>query len=145
MDKIILCVTGTLGFSILLNLPRKKIFIVLIGAFISAFIFETMCKNYTVFTSSLFASFSIGVYSEITARLFKTPSTVILIPCTIPLLPGSFLFYAMNYFVKGDYRLFNKYLLSTLYDCFGISLGIIITVTIVLTLRKLKTNIFTNR
>lgn len=129
----------------MLNLPRKKIVLVMIGACVSAFTFELMCKKYSVFASSLAASLLIGIYSEIIARIIKTPSTVILIPCTIPLLPGSYLFYATNYFVNSNYKLFNKYMLDALHDCFGISLGIILTLTTVLTIRKIKTNMFTNK
>ena len=143
--KPLLCISGTMGFCILLNLPREKIFTVLISSAMSSFIFEYMCMDYSTFTSALTASLVIGIYSEIAARIIKTPSTVILLPSTIPLLPGSFLYYSMNYFVEKNYKLFVSYLLETVYTCFGIALGIILTVTAVLTLRKIKSEIFTNR
>lgn len=138
MVKPLLCVTGTLGFCVLLNLPISKIIYVILGSAVSAVTFEFMTLRYSVFLSALCASLLAGIFSEISARISKTPSTVILLPCTIPLLPGSYLYYAMNYFVEEKYELFTKYLLETVYTCFGIALGMIITVTIILTLRKLK-------
>ncbi len=41
-------------------------------------------------------------------------------------------------FIKNDYTGFVKYLLDTLYTCFGIAVGIMITISAVLIIRKIK-------
>ncbi len=44
----------------------------------------------------------ITIYSEIWARILKTPSTVILMPTVIPLIPGGSLYYAMDAALRHD-------------------------------------------
>ena len=42
------------------------------------------------------------VYAEFLARMLKTPATLFVLPAVIPLVPGSFLYYAMSGAVRGD-------------------------------------------
>ena len=140
MKNIILCVLGTLGFCPVLNVKKRSIIYVAFGAFISAFIFETLCKKYgfDLFIASFFASLSIGIYSEIIARIKKAPSTVFFLPCSIPLLPGSSMFYAMNYLVLKDYTAFKANLFDAANISFGIALGAVATMIILFVIRKFR-------
>ncbi len=49
-----------------------------------------------VFLSNLLAGFCTASYSEILARIKNAPSTAFFIPSTIPLVPGSTLYYCMS-------------------------------------------------
>lgn len=66
---------------------------------------------------------AVCVYSEIFARLLKTPASVILAPATVPLLPGGSLYYMMSYLVRFDYSKFVFYAKETVLTGFGIALG----------------------
>ena len=44
----------------------------------------------------------ITIYSEIWARVLKTPATTILMPTVIPLIPGGSLYYAMDAALRHD-------------------------------------------
>ena len=44
----------------------------------------------------------ITIYSEIWARVLKTPVTTILMPTVIPLIPGGSLYYAMDAALRHD-------------------------------------------
>ena len=44
----------------------------------------------------------ITIYSEIWARILKTPATTILMPTVIPLIPGGSLYYAMDAALRHD-------------------------------------------
>ena len=44
----------------------------------------------------------ITIYSEIWARVLKTPTTTILMPTVIPLIPGGSLYYAMDAALRHD-------------------------------------------
>lgn len=129
MISIISSILGTLGFCAILNVPKSKIIWVGIGAAISASIFEVLysLKNFGVFTATVIAAIAIGIYSEIIARIIKTPSTVILLPSTIPLLPGGSLYYAMSYLVAGSYKNFMHYAIETINTGCGIAVGAIVT------------------
>ena len=43
------------------------------------------------------------VYSELFARVCKTPTTSFLVPSIIPLIPGGLLYYTMQAAVGGDW------------------------------------------
>lgn len=54
------------------------------------------------FLGFFFVAILITIYSEIWARILKTPSTVILMPSVIPLIPGGSLYYAMDAALRHD-------------------------------------------
>lgn len=119
---------GTLGFCYVLNAPIKKIPFIIIGAFISASIFELLNSNgISIFLSTMAASTAIGIYCEAVARIIKTPTTVILLPSTVPLLPGGSLYYTMRNLITGDTEGFIAFAVETILIGFGIAIGNIIT------------------
>ena len=63
------------------------------------------------------------LFCEITARITKQPTTVILTPAVIPLLPGSSIYYTMLYAIQGNGKLTTQYAKSTLYAGLGIAMG----------------------
>ncbi|MFR5876629.1 MAG: threonine/serine exporter family protein [Eubacterium sp.] len=129
MISIISSILGTLGFCAILNVPKRKIIWVIIGAAISASIFEVLYsfEKFSIFTATMLAAMAIGIYSEIMARKTKTPATVILLPSTIPLLPGGSLYYAMSYLVAGNHESFAQYAAETISTGCGIAVGAIVT------------------
>ncbi|MCH5316965.1 MAG: threonine/serine exporter family protein [Eubacterium sp.] len=127
MLDIFTCVLGTLGFSILLKVSKQKLIFTVIGGTISSVIYYFMTESgYDTFKSTLFAMVAICVYSEIMARIIKTPANVILIPSTIPLLPGGFLYYTLSYLVHADKENFYFYGKETVFVGLGIALGAVI-------------------
>ena len=94
---------GSVGFSILFNLRGRKLLITTIGGLISWAVFLVL-ENWIPGESMRYflAMAAITVYAEIFARVEKTPTTTFLVPCVIPLIPGSALYYTMNFAVRGD-------------------------------------------
>ena len=70
------------------------------------------------------------------SRLKKLPTTVILMPSTIPLLPGSSIYYTMLYAITSDNDKFLNYAKSTVLTGLGISLGAVIATVIIKILSK---------
>ena len=124
---IITCVLGTLGFSVILRVSRRKLILSVIGGTISAVIYYVLFqKGASTFTATFFAMICICVYSEIFARATKTPSNVILIPSTIPLLPGGNLYYSLSCLIRGDGSGFSHYAKETVLAGLGIALGAVV-------------------
>lgn len=140
VKNILLCVFGTVGFCVVLNVPKNKIFSVIIGAFFCSFTFEMLFEYTTlgIFACTLTAVIVAHTYSEIIARILKTPSTVILIPSTVPLLPGGYLFYAMSYLVTGNKAAFIYNARQTALVAFAIALGSVITLIVLNIIRRVK-------
>lgn len=132
MKEIIACVFGTLAFAVLLKVPKTLLFYAAFGGLISAsisYFLSSSGKN--AFITSLFAMTAVAIYSEIMARIKKTPATVILLSSTIPLLPGSTIYHAMQNAVNGNTEQFDLYAAQTVQTATGLGLGAVIVAVLV--------------
>ena len=57
--------------------------------------------KYSIPASFMFASIALTIYSEVMARILKTPVTSTLIASLIPLVPGSGVYFTMSYLVEN--------------------------------------------
>ncbi len=99
---------GCLGFSFLFNVHGKGISLCMLGGVIcwaSYCLAEGLGGGEGMAT--FIASFVIAVYSEVMARVRKCPAIGYLVLGLIPLIPGSSLYYTMNYAVRGDMAMFS--------------------------------------
>lgn len=140
VKNILLCVLGTFGFCAVLNAPKKHIKYILLGAFISAGVYELCEKRLLlgVFSSTLISAVVVEFYSEAVARAIKAPAIVILVPCEIPLLPGGYLFYAVTSVVSGKLDLFFHYASLTACVAFALAMGAVICLIVLAVLRRCK-------
>lgn len=134
MDLIIqisTCVLGALGFAVTMKVPKKTLIYIALGGFLSTSIERTMSLFFNDFISCLTAMIVLSLYCEMIARIIKSPTTVTLMPSTIPLLPGSSIYYTMLWAINGNKDLMSSYASSTLLSGLGIALGAVIASAIV--------------
>lgn len=136
--EVIFCVIGTLAFAVTMNIPKKFLIYVFIGSFASSLTERILNQYYGDFIACFFAMIIVAFFSEIIARKEKTPTTVILIPCVIPLLPGSAIYYTMLYAISSQLELAKDSALSTLLSGLGIALGAVIESTIIKIVKAYK-------
>lgn len=134
---------GSLGFSILFNIRGRKLLVASLGGLISWTIFlllEPVFQGEAL--RYFFASAAITVYSEIFARVLKTPTTTFLVSSIVPLIPGGSLYYTMNYALNEQWNLFVQKAVSTLELALALAVGIIAVTTLtrmyMAVLRRLK-------
>ncbi len=142
--EILTSVLGTFAFAVILNAPKNRLLFVTLGGLISGtclVIFQALLNN--TFFSVCAASFITALYSEIFARLIKTPSTVIFIPSSIPLLPGGSLYYTVYNLIYFNKNNFTHYLKETAETGAGIALGVTAVAIIIFSIRS-KRNAKTN-
>ncbi|MGN0522131.1 MAG: threonine/serine exporter family protein [Eubacterium sp.] len=144
MKEIIFCVIGAFAFSIIMKAPKKCLISILFGGIISAGVYQILFESYGELLSCMIAMMCTVFYSEIMARVLKEPSTVILMPSTIPLLPGSSIYYTMLYGVLSDSDGFLRYGKATLFAGLGIALGAVISSIIVNIISKYKVSKINN-
>lgn len=131
ISEIICCILGTLAFAVIMKAPKKSLAFIAAGAVISSSVERLLSNYYSDFTACLTAMICLSFFCELMARVLKEPATVILMPSTIPLLPGSSIYYAMFYAVQADGKLFLSYAEATLYAGTGIALGAVISSTVI--------------
>ena len=73
--------------------------------------------------AAFLAAASIGLYSEVMARVRRCPVTGYLQVALLPLVPGAGIYHAMQYCVSGDTQLFLSTLLQTLGFAAALSVG----------------------
>jgi len=121
---------GSVGFGILFNLRGRKLLITTLGGLISWTVFLLLERWIPGEAIRYFLSMAaISVYAEIFARVEKTPTTTFLVPSVIPLIPGSALYYTMNYALNEQWGLFAQKAFYTLELGLALALGIIAVTT----------------
>ena len=145
MNPVIQIVTGalgSLGFSILFHIRGKKLVITTLGGLISWSVFLLLEGWIPGEPMRYFlAMTAISVYAEIFARIEKTPTTTFLVPSVIPLIPGSALYYTMNYALNEQWSAFIQKAFYTLELAMALALGIIAVTTVT----RLLTAVFRHR
>lgn len=123
---------GTLGFTVLFHLRGKKLVLSVLGGLLSWGIFLALEPLFAgEATRYLLSAAVITIYSEILARLEKTPTTTFLVPSFIPLIPGGALYYTMNYALNKQWSEFAQQAFYTLQLALSLAVGIIAVTTVV--------------
>lgn len=130
MIQIVTGALGSLGFSILFNIRGKKLVITTLGGLVSWAVFLLLEHWIPGEAMRYFlAMTAISVYAEVFARIEKTPTTTFLVPSVIPLIPGSALYYTMNYALNEQWSLFIQKAFYTLELAMALALGILAVTT----------------
>lgn len=132
MLEVITCVLGTLGFCVILNVSKRKLFYSVFGGLISSVLLVLLTNlGAGTFEAVFISMLVISVYSEALSRITKTPANIILLPASIPLLPGGSLYYMMSFIVHFDRENFVFYAKETALTGLGIALGAVVISIIV--------------
>ena len=135
---------GTLGFSILFYIHPRRLTLATLGGVLctAVYLLTHGALDGPVWGGELLPNLLgalVGAgFSEICARLTKVPVPVYMVPCIIPLVPGSALYAAMFHFVSGNYSAAADAAMHTLVVALGISGGIVISSVVSLLIRPRK-------
>lgn len=122
---------GSLCFGILFNMRGKRLIAAAVGGLLSWGLFVVLSHfilnepiNYFIVAAV------VSLYSEIMARILKTPAAPIVTTSLIPLIPGGSLYYTMASAFESDFTMFLEKAVSTLKLACALALGIIVVTTI---------------
>ncbi|MBQ8515072.1 MAG: threonine/serine exporter family protein [Ruminococcus sp.] len=127
--EIIQLVTGFIGslcFGILFNLHGWRLAVSALGGLFTwglFLLFSFFIKNDPL--CYFIVAAIISFYSEIMARVLKTPATPIITTSLVPLIPGSSLYYTMSYAFHSNWIQFWEKAVSTLKLASALALGIL--------------------
>ena len=118
---------SSVGFAMMCGLRSKKLLYVAIGSAFSWLVYLFFLRTGLIELLCYAIAAGVGtVYSEIMARIIKTPVTAFVIPVNVPLVPGASMFYSLLALMQKDIPRFidrGKYALSV--AC-AMALGILI-------------------
>lgn len=124
--QLITGTTGSLCFGILFNMKGKRLFYSAVGGFIGTWLFLVLGSFIASEPLNYFiVSASVSIYSEIMARILKTPATPVITTALIPLIPGGSLYYTMAYAFSNSWIEFWEKAVYTFKLACALALGII--------------------
>lgn len=126
IKEILFCTLGSVFFAFGMKIPKNCILFVTTGSFITASCERMLNEYYGELIACCTAMICLVFFCEVIARAKKLPTSVILIPSAIPLLPGGSIYYTMLYAITGVNDKFLLYAKSTVLTGLGISLGAVI-------------------
>ena len=137
--QILAGVIGTLGFAIILNIRGKRLLMTVLGGFAAWSLFLLLGNFIAGEPMRYFiVALAISFYSDLMARLLKTPTTTFITTALISLVPGGSLYYTMSYALIGNYTSFFSRGIYTLKLASALALGIIVAAAIVRVVNRFR-------
>ena len=137
--QIISSFLGSLGFSLLFNLKGKRLLWASLGGAFAWSVFlviEALTNN--LFLCGVVSAMVGTAYSEIFARILKTPKTAFIFPAIVPMVPGGSLYYTMSHIISGDIEEGFKYATKTLSMAIALAFGIVVVILWVKVIKRYK-------
>lgn len=130
---------STFAFGIVFNIKGKNLVFASLCGSLGWFVYKFSLMIGVQDTTSLFlASIALSTYSEIFARVLKTPVTTFVIAALIPLVPGGGMYYTMVEAITGDIMKSLETGINTMTSAGALALGIVLVSTITKTVIKNK-------
>ena len=131
VGNLLTALFSTVGYCLLMNVPVKKIIPASVGGMLSWLLYLLLKDQVvSVFYLLVLVGAFAATYSEIAAKLAKTPATVFLLPALIPLVPGGSAYYAMLGLVQSRFDDMRRYALLTGQWAVGLAAGICVVAVI---------------
>ncbi|MBC8061983.1 MAG: threonine/serine exporter family protein [Clostridiaceae bacterium] len=119
---------ATFSFGILFNIRGKKLIFACMGGGVGWLCLLLLQEKFKLSpTFSLFAaSIMIGIYSEVMARVLKSPVTTFAVCAIIPMVPGNGMYYTMYESINGNVSKALSTGIQTLASAGAIAVGIVL-------------------
>lgn len=106
VEQFIMSFVAAAGFGVLFNSPKKLLWQCgVIGMFGWVLYFYLAEAGVDDVPATLAGALLVGVLSQLSARIFRTPIIIFNVSGIIPLVPGGLAYDAMRNFVENDYNL----------------------------------------
>lgn len=139
LEMILTSLLGTLGFAIIFRIKGAHIAWASIGGALTCAVYVLFdFLGAALFLSNFLASLFAVIFASVMAKFLKTPSTILVSLCIIPLVPGSSLFYTMSNLIVWNEAQFFLYAKNTLHIALGIAGGIVLESAVVHLLGLIK-------
>lgn len=123
--------TGALCFGILFNMRGKRLIAAAVGGLLSWGLFVVLSHFISSEPINYFiVAAVVSLYSEIMARILKTPAAPVVTTSLVPLIPGGSLYYTMASAFESNFTMFLEKAVSTLKLACALALGIIVVTAI---------------
>ena len=125
--QIIMAFLGSLGFGIIFRMKLDRLFWGAFGGMLTWIVY-LLAGNIAndIFTDFLLSAIFATIYAEVLARVKKAPATIFVLPAVVPLIPGSYLYYSVNYLMHSELDFFQESGIMTIKMALAIAVGMFI-------------------
>ena len=115
-------------FTMLLEIPKRYAVLASIGGGVNWWVYLiALDATGSSMMAAFFSSLAVAAFSQIFARIQKTPVTVFLVSGILPTVPGAAIYRSVYYFIRNNSNQCTYYLLQTLQIAGAIAMAIFIT------------------
>lgn len=122
---------SSLGFALSYNVKGKRLIVPFIGGIVSCVLYLSLIFLKNEVLQRFLVTVFLSLYTEIAARIIKTPTTTFLVPNIIILIPGGSLYFTISSAIKGDWLNFILYGKETISIAIAVASGIMIVSSII--------------
>jgi uncharacterized membrane protein YjjB (DUF3815 family) len=145
-EQILTSFIATGAFGIIFNIPRQSLLKCGLVGMVGWMIYYWLAfYKMDVVIATFFASFSIGVMSQLYAKFYRTPSIIFSVSGIIPLVPGGMAYDAMRNFVENDYNIAITLAAKAFMISGAIAFGLVFSEVINQVIRRAKMNELVHR
>ena len=131
IKEVLATFIATIAFGVLFNIHGKNLFFAGIGGALGWLVYKIgLYFGLSVILSMFFSAIAFSAYSEIYARILKTPVTTIVVCALIPLVPGGGMYNTMYEAIKGDALSTWNQAIMTISSSGALALGVLFVSTI---------------
>lgn len=128
--QLLACLVGCLGFTIVFNIHGHGSLLCALGGVLAWAVYMiVIALGGSDLIGYLWAAIFSSVYSEVMARIRKSPAISYLVVSIFPLIPGASVYYTMTHAVKGDMANFANMGMHTIGIAGAIAVGILLVST----------------
>ena len=125
--QLITSAIGSVGFAMIYRVAGKYLSYAALGGVLTFAVYYTVeFFGLGVFVAAMLSSAFSALFSEVLAKIKRAPVSIFLLPCFIPIVPGSALYYTMANFIAKDLAAAWNYLGIALGVGLGIACGIVV-------------------
>lgn len=128
MNRILFSFLGSMCPALLYNVPKRNLLFAGLAGLIGMLVYDQILLLYpeAALISVFLGTSAVAVYSEIMARLRKTPATIFSIPGIFPLVPGVDAYCTIQLLSEENYAEATAFGVSTAAKASLIAFGILI-------------------
>ena len=125
--QLITSAIGSVGFAMIYRVAGKYLPLAALGGTLTfAVYYAVEFFGFGVFVAAMLSSAFSALFSEIFAKIKRAPVSIFLLPCFIPIVPGSALYYTIANIISKDLTAAWHYLGVALGVGLGIACGIVV-------------------
>lgn len=122
---------SALGFALSYNVKGKRLIVPFIGGIVSCGLYLLLIFLNNEVLQRFIVTVFLSFYTEIAARIIKTPTTTFLVPNIIILIPGGSLYFTISSAIRGDWLNFIVNGKETISIAISIASGVMIVSSII--------------